>query len=862
MKKSVIIFNEKLSALLLFLFAQMVLSPVVADELREDLQDYTFDDSLLFGSGYGENFLSRFNSTSDIIPGQYQVDIYINNTYFKRQVIDFVDNGSDKIFPCLDINFWHETNVISTYIDDELLGKAECVLPDSIIRGVSTQFNSEKLRLDITIPQAYLKQTPRGFVDPASWNTGENAGFVSYNSNFYQTNSRGASSDMRSIYTGVNSGINWGLWRLRNQSSYHYSEINRDSQESFNSIRTYVMRALPETGSELLLGETYTRGNVFGSLGFSGIQLQTDNRMLPDSQRGYAPVVRGLANSTAKVVIKQNGVSIYQTTVAAGPFIINDLYPTSYEGDLLVEVTEADGKVFNFTVPFSAVPGSLREGHSQYAFSVGEVSYLGSGDYFADMTFEYGLSNALTLNSGARFAEDYSALSLGTVIGTEWGAFGLTAVHSSSRISNQWSFDDWKYGWRLGLNYSHAFSTGTSLSLAGYHYSTESFLELNDLLGLRKTLENKNFFESETYRQRAEMSLSLNQSLGDLGFVYLSGSKRQYRDGRDDDDQLQLGYSTSLGHWNVGLTFSRQYMSQLPISMETNVNPVIPMNSFDTSRIKEDLVSLTVSLPLGSRQSSALNLGASNSSRGQNNYSLGLSGTVLDDKTWTYGVNTSVQQEANTSESFSLNTQKRFSQATATGSYSIADSYQQLSAGLSGAIVAHSGGLTLSQNLSDTFAIVEADGATGARVTNSWGTEIDTRGYAIIPSLTPYRSNRITLDTGSMLSSTELLDTQQQVAPYAGAIVKMKFETRHGIAALFMTQRVEGGVIPIGAEITDEDGQVLGIVGQAGMAYVRTPKANGQIRIQWGEQETQQCRFDYVLEPKGDMLQRIPIICS
>ncbi|WP_338726329.1 FimD/PapC N-terminal domain-containing protein [Shewanella baltica] len=172
MNKSVTFFNAKLSALLFFLFAKMVLSPVVADELLEDFQDYTFDDSLLFGGGYGDNYLSRFNSKSDIIPGQYQVDIYINNTYFKRQVIDFVDSGSDKIFPCLDINFWHETNVISTYIDDESFEKAECASPDSIVRGVSTQFDSEKLRLDITIPQAYLQQTPRGFVDPASWSTG------------------------------------------------------------------------------------------------------------------------------------------------------------------------------------------------------------------------------------------------------------------------------------------------------------------------------------------------------------------------------------------------------------------------------------------------------------------------------------------------------------------------------------------------------------------------------------------------------------------------------------------------------------------------------------------------------------------
>lgn len=48
----------------------------------------------------------------------------------------------------------------------------------------------------------------------------------------------------------------------------------------------------------------------------------------------------------------QNGHEIYQTTVAPGPFEINDLYPTSYSGDLDVTVTEANGAVSRFSVPF------------------------------------------------------------------------------------------------------------------------------------------------------------------------------------------------------------------------------------------------------------------------------------------------------------------------------------------------------------------------------------------------------------------------------------------------------------------------------------------------------------------------------
>ena len=57
----------------------------------------------------------------------------------------------------------------------------------------------------------------------------------------------------------------------------------------------------------------------------TGVKLETDTSMLPVSQQGFAPVVRGIANSDAKVTIKQNGYTIYQTNVSPGPFEIRDL---------------------------------------------------------------------------------------------------------------------------------------------------------------------------------------------------------------------------------------------------------------------------------------------------------------------------------------------------------------------------------------------------------------------------------------------------------------------------------------------------------------------------------------------------------
>lgn len=73
------------------------------------------------------------------------------------------------------------------------------------------------------------------------------------------------------------------------------------------------------------VGQTFTNGDLFDSVQMTGIKLETDTSMLPDSEQGFAPVVRGIANSDAQVVIKQNGYVIYQTWVSAGPFEIKDL---------------------------------------------------------------------------------------------------------------------------------------------------------------------------------------------------------------------------------------------------------------------------------------------------------------------------------------------------------------------------------------------------------------------------------------------------------------------------------------------------------------------------------------------------------
>ncbi|KAH2807651.1 hypothetical protein KXV85_006252, partial [Aspergillus fumigatus] len=145
----------------------------------------------------------------------------------------------------------------------------------------------------------------------------------------------------------------------------------------------------------LTIGTSFSDGAVFDSFGFRGIALATDDRMRPDSQSGYAPMVRGIARTNARVRITQNGILLLETSVSPGPFQIDDLYPTGYGGDLVVTVLEADGGQQSFKVPYAALPQMLRPGILRYSLAGGEFRdggvYTGQG--FVQGAVQYGLSN-------------------------------------------------------------------------------------------------------------------------------------------------------------------------------------------------------------------------------------------------------------------------------------------------------------------------------------------------------------------------------------------------------------------------------------------------------------------------------------
>ncbi|MDP1131083.1 fimbria/pilus outer membrane usher protein, partial [Klebsiella pneumoniae] len=76
----------------------------------------------------------------------------------------------------------------------------------------------------------------------------------------------------------------------------------------------------------------------------------TDAEMRPSSQTGFAPVSRGVANSNARVEVRQNNSLIYSENVLAGPGELNDISAVNRSGAFYVTVSEADGRQTTFPV--------------------------------------------------------------------------------------------------------------------------------------------------------------------------------------------------------------------------------------------------------------------------------------------------------------------------------------------------------------------------------------------------------------------------------------------------------------------------------------------------------------------------------
>jgi len=683
-------------------------------------------------------------------------------------------------------------------------------------------FDANEYSLDLSLPQIMLASQPRGYVDPSLWDAGSSGLLVNYVANGYHSSGAGQTND--SAYLGLRAGFNLGLWQYRNASSLSWSNLQG---ATFQSNTNYIQRALPSMGSVLRLGDSYSSARFSSSMALRGAVLTSDDRMLPDSQRGFAPVVRGVARSNARITVRQHDAILYETTVSAGPFSITDLYPTGYGGDLQVTVLEADGSKQVFTVPYAALPDLLRPGQGKHQVAVGKLNdrFLKDAPYVAEGVYQRGLTNSVTGTVGLQAGSNQYAAGMGGVaFNTPIGAFSTDVTLSHAGLA-----DRAQNGWSFRTAYSkYLASSGTNIGLAAYRYSSGGFASLRDAAYLQQAEAGANATPlnlDSTINQRQSFQLYASQPIGS-GSLYASGSINDYWGDTRSTSTFQVGYSNTIGNANYSVNLARTYD---PIRSQ-------PRNE----------VNFTLSIPLG-KEAGAPQMSASlgRSADGHTTAQTQVSGAMMEDRSLSYSAYAAASRgQGDTDASLGRSLSKTTGVGMLQGTASHARDFTQASAGMSGSLLVHGGGVTFGQSTGETVGLVEAKGAEGATVTGQTNVKVDGNGYAIVPTLSSYRENEIGLDPKGTSDDVELLETTRRVAPYDGAVVKLPFGTSTGKPTLLVLESGDSRV-PMGATARDDKGRELGVVGGEGRLLLRDVAASGRVRVSWGgDNGAQQCSID------------------
>ncbi|MEB7540290.1 fimbrial outer membrane usher protein [Pantoea anthophila] len=837
----------RLAFLSCFVKAALFTPPVNAEE-------YLFDSHLLAGSGFEEGVdLKMFNEKQIAVSeGQKILDISLNGKKIKSQVaVNFrrKDPADKDAQPCIDTDM---IKLLQLKIALKKTVNTQCLFLSEITRQGNWHIRQSTLTLDFLIPQILLNRQSRDYIPTSEWSAGAPMLFVRHSTSFTRSIMRNTRSSY--LWSMINAGGNLGMWQLRHQANLRYMEssVGRDHYK-WNAVRTWVQRPLPSLSSEVMIGDTFTDGRMFGSMSFNGVKLATDQRMWPQGRRGYAPQVRGVATSNARVLISQADSVIYETQVPPGPFLINDLYNTRSQGDLKVQIIEADGKSSFFTVPYAAVPDSMRPGNLSYQFAAGKVrNFYSVQNTFTEGVLQYGLSNSITANTGARFASEYQALLLGGVYASPLGALSLNTTWSHAQVENDLS----KSGWRAEASYSKSFPTRTNVVLAAYRYSTSGYRDLEDVLGVRRQQKGGTEYFSDTLKQRNRFTATISQFMDDYGTLSLSGSSTDYYNNRARISQMQFSYNNSWKKVSYNLNLSRQRSSWNSSNLYSVYDRDYDANRYQ--KYTENVISLGLSIPLDWRDSRSTVSVDMTKDKNTTSATTTLSGSAGQEDDFTYSLYSSYDKYLNVSQGKShamrwgTNVQERTRLGTVRASYSRSDDYHQLGLGTGGTIAIHDGGITYGPYASDTFALVEAKGASGARINNGQGAKIDMFGYAIMPSLTPYRYNTISLDAKSISQDVELEGGSVRVVPVLGSVPKVAFKTIAGTPALIIASQDDGTPVPMGAEVKDSQGNNIGMAGQNGQIYARLPEASGTLFVNWGSVNA--CHINYQLpsEKSGD----------
>lgn len=191
----------------------------------------TFDTHFMIGGMKGEKVSEYHFDNKQPLPGNYELDFYVNNQWRGKQDITIPESP---VKPCLPKVLLTKLGVKTGNLNTE----DNCILLDKAVHGGQYQWDISEHRLNLTVPQAYINELERGYVPPESWDRGIDAFYTSYNLSQYRSYDSNNNSHTAS-YGRFNSGLNLFSWQLHSDASYSKPD---DMKGKWQSNTLYLER--------------------------------------------------------------------------------------------------------------------------------------------------------------------------------------------------------------------------------------------------------------------------------------------------------------------------------------------------------------------------------------------------------------------------------------------------------------------------------------------------------------------------------------------------------------------------------------------------------------------------------------------
>ncbi|MDI3270810.1 fimbrial biogenesis usher protein [Pseudomonas sp. AL03] len=658
--------------------------------------------------------------------------------------------------------------------------------------------------------------------DQGIYQTGGTAGLFNYEVLGQNSQFSGGESNYYSTNTEV--GFNAGDWIVRSRQSF--SVVNH--KRNFQSLYTYGQKTFVPLQSTLQAGQINIRNSVFPGAAITGAQMVPDAGLQGKSIGGAT--VEGIAQSSARVEVRQAGALIHTSLVPAGPFSLPNVQLLNGFTDLDVRVIEANGEQRSFAVAAaSLVQGSLSA--PGYSVAAGKVRTFENDDQQSPM---------VVTGSGGWLLNPTNKLSTGLMVSNNGYQAAAWTLDSNLTPSTFVSFRNTvanasEEGVR-GTQASFSISTSVTRNFNAGFNVTRQTKGFRDLLDTTR-VNTPGYFETINRDQYGVNIGWSDEWLGSLTAGYSAGNTFDGRATR----HATASWNKPFKHATVSL------------NLERNLGGTDNYDSDFGRRSNADegtAMYLTVSVPLGGNRSVR---GYANKRNGNTRF-----GTTFDDNSGDFAkYRLTAERDVQRKEqdfSGNVNLLPRYAQVNLGYARNGPDT-TTYSGQLRGGVAVHGGGVTLSPyQLADTFGVAKVGDVGGVKLnTPSGPVWTDPWGNAVIPQLNAYQNTRVEIETKSLPRNVDIQNGFKAVSAGRGSVNKLDFPVIKSRRALLQISGSDGKPIAKGAAVLDGKGKFVTTVVDDGKVFITNGQLTDALSISQGEGEGKSCAIHFELPVDPDL---------